>query len=278
MEYIVSTWGFDPPDFRTHLNYVCCIEALSHSLELNCKQSITKKFPENANLRNKLTLIRLTKNSLKGELETIEKNNDYAELCVSWISVKSYYLIFNLILVLNFLLDPKDSNLKLTHKNARDWLKSRLKEEDLVFNKKIFNLIISSSRIIKFQIPVGHNLKHEDAVSTTRVKQIYRKIVDYQLEQLKFDEKIKDFRKLKDRALRDECIAKEEVNLCEFFYWYRIKANYRDLEFLNHDIPTNSFYEYYIKYYNLTMNFYNAFVTQINKLSLIRFGHEIINP
>jgi hypothetical protein len=32
---------------------------------------------------------------------------------------------------------------------------------------------------------------------------------------------------------RDEFVASERIALLDFFYWYRIKANYRDLDYID---------------------------------------------
>ena len=66
------------------------------------------------------------------------------------------------------------------------------------------------------------------------------------------------------------------MNLCEFFYWYRIKANYRDLEFLNKDISGYKFSEFYRNYFELTLTFFNTFKNLINALAKIRLGKIIL--
>ena len=52
----------------------------------------------------------------------------------------------------------------------------------------------------------------------------------------------------------------EEVfALIDFFYTYRIRTNYSDLDFLDGDANQEDFFEYYKYYYQATMNLYYAF-------------------
>ena len=276
MDYIVSTGSFDPPDFRTHLNYLSCVELLSNSLSIELTQHFQNSINESKYLQKKITLVNLTKNAIDGELATINSNNEYAELCVSWISVKSYYLFFNLIQILSYLVDGNENCLKQRHNENRQWLKNVISNNNLVFSNQAFNKILSSSKISASKSQAGQNLKISNIEIVPRIIQILKKMVDYQLQQLAYDKKIKNFRTNEARKIKSDFLEKESVNLCEFFYWYRIKANYRDLEFLNHEIPTSSYVEYYSKYFNLTMNFYKAFSEQINKLSNIRLGKSLL--
>lgn len=276
MEYTVSAGGIEPPDFRTHLNYLTCVELLSRSLSIDLGRIIQKQITESKLLNKKLTLVRLTKEAIDGELKTIKSNNEYAELCVSWISVKSYYLFFNLVQILSYLLDGNESCLKQTHNENRKWLKGAISKNEIIFDSEVFNKILSSSKVTTRKFRAGENLKIANVDIVPRIIQVLKKMVNYQIQQLVFEKKIKNFRSKESKKMRVDFLETETVCLCEFFYWYRIKANYRDLEFLNHEIPTSSYVEYYEKYYSLTMNFYNALRDKINFLSKIRLGKELL--
>ncbi len=276
MEYIVSTGGVEPPDFRTHLNYLSCIESLSNSLILTLGNKYQNRMNESKFLNKKLTLVRLTKEAIDGELNTIKGNNEYAELCVSWISVKSYYLFFNLVQILSYLMDGNELCLKQTHNENRKWLKNAILKNEIIFDSGVFNKILSSSKVTARKFCAGENLKKSNVDIVPRIIQVLKKMVDYQIQQLVFEKKIKNFRSNESKRIKSDFLEKETVCLCEFFYWYRIKANYRDLEFLNHEIPASSYVEYYDKYYKLTMNFYSALIDKINYLSNIRFGKKLL--
>ncbi len=58
--------------------------------------------------------------------------------------------------------------------------------------------------------------------------------------------------------LKKEFLENNTVSIYEFFYWYRIKSNYRDLEFLDKDIDDRQFRDFYKNYFELTVSFYEA--------------------
>lgn len=218
----------------------------------------------------------MTLNSLRGEYNTILQNPDYAELCVSWISVKSYYLIYNLLLVLDYLITGQESSFNLTHSKSLSNFKNHLENNNLSFNVDIFNKNYSCFNALKLKFMCGFNIKVINVNLQERATQILKKLVSYKLENLQIKKSLKNFRTRKAKEIKDDFLKSETVNMIEFFYWYRIKANYRDLEFLNKDLTNDKFKEFYQNYFELTLNFLNAFNGLINKLSLIRFGENIL--
>jgi hypothetical protein len=265
-----------PPDFMTHLNYVSCVNAISEKISISCNLSLNKKINESKFLRKKINLIKLTTNSIRGEYNTILKNSDYAELCVSWISVKSYYLIFNLLLILDYLISGQESSFNSAHKQLLKRFKNYLDNKSLSFDKKFFNKNFPCYGIISIKCKVGSNIKVLDFDLKERIVQILKKLVCYKLEELQRDEKIKNFRTKKAKEGKKKFLNENTVNIFEFFYWYRIKANYRDLEFLNKDIGSDKFKEFYKNYYELTLTYLNAFKQLINQLAMVRLGRSIL--
>ena len=216
---------FPPPDFSTHLNYVSYMNTLSKNVNLSCNLSIKNRIKESKILKKKINLLKLTLNSIKGEYQTIQKNPDYAEVCVSWISVKSYYLIFNLMLILNYLIAGQEISFDSTHKELIRKFKECIKREEFSFNKRIFNTSFKCSKIMNFKIKQGANIKILNIDSAERLIQILKKIVKYKFEDFQRKEKIKNFRSKKNKQKKKEFLKNNTVNIWEFFYWYRIKAN-----------------------------------------------------
>jgi len=274
----LSGWDeirFPPPDFLTHLHYVECLNTLSQKLILKDNLNIRNQIEESSHLSKKLNLIKLTLKNIKGEYNTILKHPDFAELCVSWISVKSYYLIFNLLLILDYLITGQESSFNLSHEKAINRFKKYLDDNLLFFNKEIFNKNFSCSRIMKVKVRPGANVKIMNFTLKERTIQILQKLVRYKLQEFKRREGIKNFRAKKNRKKRDCFLQTNTVNLFEFFYWYRIKANYRDLEFLDKNISSKQFKNFYKSYFGLTINFINAFVPVINKLARVRVKRNL---
>lgn len=265
-----------PPDFITHLNYVQCLNDFSKKLVIKSNLNIKSRIKENEKLDKKLNLIRLTKKSIDVEFKTIKKNSDFAEACVPWIAVKSYYLLFNLLLIVKHLLFGDDNAFNSKHREILDDLKNYIKRKEIIFNKEIFNYICPCKDALLIKSKSGLNLRRTKVDLQQRCDQIIKKLALYKLEDFQREKNIPNFRKKKNKEAKNDFIGKSNINICEFFYWYRIKSNYRDLKFLDQDISDNQFVNFYQNYFELTENFYNAFTNFINSLSKIRLKKEII--
>lgn len=266
----------NPPDFVTHSNYVNCLNGLSKNLSLRCNLNIRNRIQESKVLSQKITLLKLTLRSINTEHKTILKYPDYAAVCVPWISVKAYYLIFNLLLILDYLLTGQELRFNSSHERLFRRFKDYLEKRELVFNKKIFTACFRCSRTMNLQVKPGANIKMIDVNLSERYVQILKILIRYKLEDFQRKEKIKNFMSKKNRQKRKEFLDNNTVNICEFFYWYRIKANYRDLEFLNKDISSEQFSDFYHSYFELTFNFCKTFGKLINNLSKTRLGKEVL--
>lgn len=265
-----------PPDFVTHSNYVNLLRILSENLSVNYNLKIKKKIPESKILTKILTrktrLLNLTMQSIKAEYDAILKNPDYAAVCISWISVKSYYLFFNLLLILRYLITCDGRSFSYSHGGILKSLKDCIKKKELSFNVSDFNNIYTGRSILKWKAKPHANIKIIDPDLRERFFQIIKILMRYSVEEFKRKEKIKSLNSKKGKEFLDQ----STINICEFFYWYRIKANYRDLEFLDKDIEDSYFRDYYRDYYLLTISFYEAFKDLINKLSMIRLEKIVL--
>jgi len=262
-----------PPDFMTHFNYVECLNTISNRLSVEYKRDIKNKIKKESQFLNKkLNLLKLIRGSFKEEYNTIEKNQAFAEVCVPWVAVKSYYLIFNLLLILEYLITCDEESFSSSHEGIIKKMKSHVKNNDLFFNKTEFNKIYNCKTILKWRANPHVNIKVINPDIKERIYQIIKILARYRKEEFKRKEKIKSLNCKKGKEFLD----KASVNISEFFYWYRIKSNYRDLEFLDKDISSEQFKYFYKNYYGLTMNFYEALKKLINDLSNKRLDKEIL--
>jgi len=267
-------WTISPPSFRTHLNYVSCMNRISKGIKIKVNLKVKNKIKKNENLSKKLNLIKLIKKSLEEEYKIVSENEEFAEVCNTWIAVKSYYLIFNLCLILCYLINTGNS-LDFSHKHVLNKIKNLIKSNKITFNKGEFNKLYPCKNALEFKIERGEALK-KDIDDNRRIKSIVKKLANYKLIDFKRSKEIPNFRKKINRKKRDDFIKEKTINLFEFFYWYRIKANYRDLEFLNAEVSERDFFNFYESYVKLTTNFYFAFKKAINDLSEKRLEEQII--
>ena len=235
-----------------------------------CNNSIKSKIPISDIALKKVKLIKFTIGSMKSEYKIIiQQYPEYAAVCISWVPVKSYYVIFNLIILLEYLINGNEKRLTTaTHSNSLMVLKNLLEREGLNFNVPDFNEIKTVAEIERFKIPKFENLR---SGIEHRKEQILRKLADYAHDELKRKAKTKRMARADMETFR-----KSKLALFEFFYWYRIKVNYRDLEFISSEVTADEFRQFYEDYYLLTANFYKAFKGCINNLSQARAGINLL--
>ena len=219
-----------------------------------------------------LIKVKAKKNSLQ-EKKNIKKYPEYSIVCVSWVPVKSYYLVFNLLILLEYLITASNTYLIISHSALFNKFQNLLIEGKLVFDKDIFNKICTVKEARDWQIPRWENIKRRDVNLEIRYKQIIRKLVQYRKDEFKRIHKIKRL----SGERKKEFEVKTNINLCEFFYWYRIKANYRDMEFVDKGVDVHEFNNFYSDYFNLSMNFYSALKRCINNLAVKRTSKQLLN-
>ncbi|MGA2130227.1 MAG: hypothetical protein ABSG05_01260 [Candidatus Pacearchaeota archaeon] len=266
-----------PPDFRTHLNYVTFMKDLSEELTAKLNKDIVTKsnFSKKA-LAKKINLIKIIKESLEEEYKKALKEKDFAKVCSMWIPVKSYYLIFNLLLVTCALFNNDENNLNFPHHKTISNFRNMLKNKDILFSKAGFNMVESCEEAINFISKSGDTLRLS-VDEQTRINSILKKLCKYKFEDFCRYTGLKHFQTKIDRKKKEGFFKNSEISLFEFFYWYRIKTNYRDLDFLNQEIYSGEIIEFYQNYYFLTMNFYNSLKNLINELSKKRLGESILS-
>ncbi|OQY68706.1 hypothetical protein B6D29_00415 [Microgenomates bacterium UTCPR1] len=259
------------PAFVTHANYLKYMSNQSLRLELTCELNITKRISQDKRVAQKVKLIELTLENLRGEKNNIDKYPDYAVICVSWIPVKSYYLFFNLLLLIQYLKSARDTDLTITHSGLVESFRNSLECGEFKFNNKNYNSIHSVADTWSWTIPKSENVKRRTADENLRFKQIIKKLVLYKTDDFK---RYKKIRRLAGKTKLE--FSQKKVNLCEFLYWYRIKANYRDMEFIDNGVDVEEFVSFYTDYYQLSINLYKAMKECINILSQARFGKNLL--
>ncbi len=263
--------GIKFPDFNTHLNYLEFMMDESKNLSLHYSCNIQSQFIPSPLLQKKMKLIGVTYENIKGEMIAVKKEPEYAEVCCAWIPVKAYYLFYHLILVLEYLISCDTSFLQKGHHQSRKIMKSYLANKELIFNNVIFNEVYHVKEVLNWKIPVGENIKSTSANKELRKKQILKKLIIYKKEEFK---RSKNIIKLTGTNLKE--FHDKVVSLFEFFYFYRVKVNYRDLEFMKEGLTPRQYQKFYLSYIQLAWNFYKAMRDCINQLSMIRFGKNIL--
>ena len=260
--------------FRTHSNYLGLMKELSMELTINERYSLKRSNKEVSDkLYRKLRLIETFKKSIDREFEEVIRFTELATISNTWIATKSYYLLFHMWIIVYCLILSEETRVNIGHKKINDFIKEGIESGGIWFSNEEFNQIYSYSEIDSLKVSPGGHLGTDDEQTK---RYLLRKIGKAKIEELKIKEGIASFRKIKYRLMREKLQSSQKNYLFEFFYVYRIKNHYRDLDFLSENNNTHSQLDYYEKYYKLTCNFYDATKKLINSLSKKRYGKGLI--
>ena len=264
------------PEFQTHLGYVNFLAKETNNLKITSDFSLSKKRSTfSKEYKNKIKLIECFKESLDSEYKSILDCKDFAEFNNTWISTKSYYLLFHMWCVVHSLILDEIKLLQSEHRQIKNFVKGKIESKNIIFDKESFNQLYAFSEMEAKKNVSGRNLS-SSCSDEENINFILRKIANYKINFFKWHKGIKNFRKKKDQEARDKFMNSEKIALIEFFYMYRIKTDYRDVNFLEKCKDSDAHKEYYENYYKLTCNFFEALKVLINNLSQQRYFENLL--
>lgn len=250
--------------FRTHLNYAHCMAEQYSDLVLTTTLNPASPLPT-GNIDRFKRLADLTQQSIEAELHASSIAHEYAKIIVTWLPVKCYYRIYYLESNLVYLLNGNSTGFtRGGHKGVRKAISLLINNNQLVFS----NVKISTQSTIRMirahKIASGANLSPGYYATEDCVNSVRKKISEYKEHDWKEERRIKSYNTRANRTSRDNYYATNTLNLTDFFYWMRIKVNYRDLDFLDFPTAGTSDDAYnYVKYY---IDAYEAYSTAIEAL------------
>src|SRR3989338_7092176 len=99
--------------YDTHFNYIKCLCSLTKGTTLQYTGSLRKaSLPD---IDEKKNLIDLTKKSLTDEHKIVGIDRDYSYASTSWLPIKAYYLIFNILLTIEYIIKIQKSAFSRGH-------------------------------------------------------------------------------------------------------------------------------------------------------------------
>ena len=253
------------PELITHCNYVTYLLGESTDLRINYQKTLRySSRVSTTNFRARINLIRLTHESIHEELQKVNSNPEYARVCSAWIAIKSYYMLFCLETIL-FSIITTQNKLGATHSEVRRFIRTSALNGDLTSSPPTFLSTIRHSTCQRTGLRSGANLSSQLSDSD-RYKQVMKKLREYALEEYK---RVNGYRRM--TAARTLAFNNKTISLCDFFYWYRIKSNYRDLEFIaGNSAATSDLYNFYKNYAESALNTARAYIDLINTLNAQR--------
>lgn len=245
------------PDFKTHLNYISNLSLQSKNLSL----AYGNRISVNKNLtkyKTKASLFNLTKQSIENESKIVQIDSSYAKTVCCWMPVKSYYLCFNLMLTILYLITTDENDFKKTHTGLIEMFTLKLKNKEFLFSSPIFNEVFYCT-ILDFKMQAGFNIS--TPVTQNDMENLYKlsmkKIAEYKKEEYRKREKL-NLRKAVDKNKMEKYLKNTfQISIFDFLYQMRIRANYRDFAFIENVSDTEAKI-YFDEYYSFLTRFIQA--------------------
>jgi len=235
--------------YDTHFNYIKCLCDLMKNTNHQYTGSLRKTVI--LNLDEKKNLISLTKKSLNDEYKIVQIDKDYSYASTSWLPIKSYYLIFNILLTIEYIFKLQRDIFRLGHIRCVDEFTRKLNAREIQFSEPILNKVFDQS-ILTHTVKVGANLS-----SYTNKDDMYkmaiRKIARYKIGDWKQKNHI-NLRGKAHKAKYQQYIGSFTVSIFDFSYYMRIRSNYRDFAFIN-GVTTDETAQYFNTFFGFTASF-----------------------
>ena len=219
--------------FRTHLNYIKCLEKLfaSSTTSVSRTGTFTKR---NVEITRFQKLYKVTLKSIRKDIELAREDSAFAVIAAPWFPVKCYYALYYLESVLTHLLDGSVQGFgKGGHAGIRKKIYSLVDTGAIVFSAAELNRVYGLTQIRALPaINAGQNARSDYWQKADCINSVAKKLMDYKLHDAKIGRKWN----LHTKKHRDEqklFVGTERLMIADFFFWYRIKANYRDLDYID---------------------------------------------
>jgi len=238
--------------FDTHYNYSNCLECLTNEASIKILKNL--KPASLKYLDTKKNLIDLTLKSLRDEYKIVQQDKDYSYASTSWLPIKTYYLIFNLMLTTEYILKVQESVFNYKHVQCIEEFTRKLEVREIEFSEPLLNKVFDNN-ILKLKVASGANLSKNISIDQ-RYDMAIRKVASYKFEEWKRKQKV-NFRSKAGKDKRDKYLENFKISVFEFPYYMRIRSNYRDFAFIE-GVSSLDTALYFNSYYNFSLNLFNA--------------------
>lgn len=264
--------GYDSASqtFRTHLNYVKCMDRLTLGLSITVNISATQTLSKQKIAKFE-ALAHITEISIGGEKTACDNQKEYAQVASPWIPVKCYYYLYYLESVFLYLLNSSEAGFNHNgHSTVKSMLLSMVKSNEITLvgaGASSLSTITTWLQADNFKTS-GSTLSPSYHSSGDCENSLRGKVAEYIEIDWKQGAKIKDYRKKTAKNLKVTVLQPKEFCLLDYFYWMRIKSNYRDIDFLDFDnnVNENDAYEYLTYYIKTTFQYAEALKSSIQTL------------
>lgn len=250
--------------YDTHYNYIKCLCDLMRNTSIQYTGSLRNAAL--SNLDEKKNLIDLTKKSLNDEYKIVQIDKDYSYASTSWLPVKSYYLIFNILLTIEYVFKIQKSIFRLGHTNCVDEFTRKLESGEIQFSEPILNQVFNQS-ILNYVVRSGANLSSRTN-NDDMYKMAIRKVAKYKIDDWKNKNHI-NLRKKTHKTKYQQYLSTFKVSIFDFPYYMRIRSNYRDFAFID-GVTTDETAQYFNTFFGFTVHFVKSLEGLKKDLTKIR--------
>lgn len=258
----------DRSDFRTHLNYAKRMAVICRHMTITTNISLPdpvfiERFGEDVKRFGKLSA--LTAKSIDTDRQSCQESTEFSLICAPWLPVKCYYRLYYLEAIL-LLMKGYDAGFRSDgHHKVRSILNAELRSRTIKYNTQVDYLgVFELHDCYNFTLPSQSlNIKNgfwRDELST---KSILKLIARYKFESWKKD---KNLRTADGKRLRGSFMV-QNMSLFDYPYQMRLKANYKDLNFLDPDrVSAREAYDFIQAYYIFYSEYSKALASAIKVL------------
>lgn len=261
--------------FKTHLNYIKCMTRLTDGIILNTHVSATSPLSSSKITRFE-TLSRITKTSINGEKTACDKERAYAQIASPWIPVKCYYYLYYLESVFLFLLNGSEIGFTPGgHIGVKQSILTLLHNGTITLSgthAASLSKVVDWATADRFRTVPGSTIGSTYHITPACDDSLRGKVAEYIELDWKHKNRILNYQTKAARTKKEAELMLKEFCLLDYFYWMRIKSNYRDVDFLDFDnnVNENDAYEYLKYYIKATEQYAYALNTVIATLKLSR--------
>lgn len=251
---VFPSWVFyelkETSTFKTHLNYIKCLDKLFDNCELTINIMASGKLDPKKLIKFQ-KLAEITQRSIDNEVSYMIQEPEYSQVVAPWLPVKCYYRLYYLESIFLYLLNGNEAVFKQGgHSAVRSGLHDALKGISITFKNIDLDSVIPIIDAINYKGTSGANVRNDFHESDECIKSIRKKISQYKEHNFKDRKTAKNYwMTSKGRQERKEFLTKNLITIIDYFYWMRIKANYKDVDFLDFEIISTSETKEYASYY-----------------------------
>lgn len=239
--------------FDTHFNYISCLARFLNGATLKYTHTLSKAGLPNVD--EKKNLIKLTKQSLSDESRIVAIDKDYSYASTSWLPIKAYYLIFNILLTIEYIIKIQKGTFSRGHLPCVDEFTRKLKNNEIEFSVSELNVVYDQS-ILNHKNASGANLSKKTS-DADMYKMAMRKIAIYKFEDWKKRNHFNGKKKADKAQLTHHLANDFFVSIFDFPYFMRVRSNYRDFAFIE-GVSTTETARYFNEYLSFTAHFVKA--------------------